>query len=180
MREVARQRRYRLSVALGVIGAIAVTCPAVALAAPPGAQASHVAIRNHARGRPGTYAVYKTFQNPYVAVASRPRSGRAAKAPQGPAEIVLRWGNNGFGYRHIKQKHGYTSTTESLITETVFKPQHISREPSAVVYLRTYIADSRLNGDVCTFRVVENPTHLADGIEKGIITAYDNCATFFL
>lgn len=56
------------------------------------AQATHVAIRNHARGRPGTYAIYKTFQNPYVAVASRPRSGRAAKAPQGPAEIVLRWG----------------------------------------------------------------------------------------
>lgn len=34
MREAARQRRYRLGVALGLIGSIAVTCPAVALAAP--------------------------------------------------------------------------------------------------------------------------------------------------
>lgn len=184
MRGVALDGGCRPSVAVGLMAAIvmmlAAACPAVALATPPSAHASHGAVRNHARVKPGTYAIYKTFQNPYVTYASRPRLGRAAKAPQGPAEIVLRWGNKGFGYRHIKRGHGYTSTTESLITETVFQPQHISREPSAVVYTRTYIADSRLNGDVCTFRVVENPKQLADGIEKGIITAYDTCDTFFL
>lgn len=183
MRGGALRRRCRPSVALGLSGAVAVmlaaTCPAVAFATRPSAQAAHAAVRGHARARPGTYVIYKTFQNPYVANALRSRPGRAANAPQGPAAIVLRWGNRGFGYRHIKRQHGYTSTTESLITETVFQPQHISREPNAVVYTRTYIADSRLNGDVCTFRVVENPTHLSDGIEKGIITAYDSCATFF-
>jgi hypothetical protein len=184
MRGGATRRCCRPRVALGLIGAIAVmlaaTCPAVAFATRPDAQTAHGAVRNHARGQPGTYAIYKTFQNPYVAYALRLRRGRVAQAPQGPAEIVLRWGNKGFGYRHIKRNHGYTSTTESLITETVFKPQHVSHEPSAVVYTRTYIADSRLNGDVCTFKVVENPKDLDDGIEKGIITAYDNCDTFFL
>lgn len=182
MNQSRLQRSFVAKLIVLVALLAAPVCPAVAYAHGGNASGGGSRARAAARSRPGTYAIYKIFRNPLWASRFRPASARAwsARSLVGPASIVLRWGNNAFGYRHIKRRHGYSSTTSSLISETVFRPGRIKRESaSAVVYTRTYYGDPRLNGDVCTFKVVENPKQLSDHLEKGIITAYDDCHTFF-
>jgi len=76
-------------------------------------------------------------------------------------QVPLRCGTSGYGYTHIKNRHGFTSTTNSDISNTL---EHYTSVKNDSQTSQTFF----LNG----YRVAVECKGFSDGYGQGIITAY--------
>jgi len=98
---------------------------------------------------PGKCKVYRTYYRTIV----------------GPA-APLRWGDSKFGYRHIRNKHGFQSRRIDWVLHNGRVIQHSGK---------TYVLQGQYPGDRNPFRVVYADNFHSDrcpGLLLGIITAY--------
>jgi hypothetical protein len=72
--------------------------------------------------------------------------------------LVMRWGDATWGYRHIRDSHGYGPTTDNRIFDTLFSGS-IEVQGTARVY--------RKNSYGCPYKVVYETAG-----PQGVITAY--------
>ena len=82
-------------------------------------------------------------------------------------QYLMRWGTERYGYRHIKQKHGWNSTMDYRIDWTLDQYDRRTYQNSAIVFYK-YVKPNRK----CLFKVVYETRPYEDDRPKGVITAY--------
>lgn len=89
------------------------------------------------------------------------------------ARAILRFGTSTWGYKHLKDKRRWCSTTDNRIAKTLSLHHKVTASGTS----RTYFWNESIGPNVRTWRVV-----VEWGNQKGIITAYNSdnvyCGTF--
>jgi hypothetical protein len=110
------------------------------------------------------YTIKKIYNDPWIA--------KAASCKSAPGSVPLRYGTAKWGWRHIRDRHGWNKRMDTRIAETLFCADAIKHEGGGSYrYTRKYCNPFDDHPEV--FRVIQQRnTTRKDGMQIGIITAY--------